>query len=126
MFGLSVLEGGDSRARVARRSAEQAGLTRRSCPPAKRLVEKEGAHFFSRVRSGRLDIAAPRRHRSRVVVYTVVDPTLSLTSPRGDSIEVFVRREDAQRFVDEIRGDDPELASQLRIEERKLEAGGRN
>jgi hypothetical protein len=61
-----------------------------------------------------------------VVVYAVVDPTLSLRSPLGDSIEVFVRREDAQRFVDEIRGDDPGLAWQLRIEERKLDAGGRS
>ena len=84
------------------------------------------ARTRSGVRSGHLDIAAPRRHRSRVVVYAVVDLSLSLTSPLGDSIEVFIRREDAQRFVDEIRGDDPELALQLRIEERKLEAGGRN
>jgi hypothetical protein len=37
-----------------------------------------------------------------------------------------IRREDAEHFVEEVRGDDPELASQLRIEERELEAGGRN
>jgi hypothetical protein len=29
-----------------------------------------------------------------------------------------------QRFVEEVRGDDPELAGYLRIEERELEAGG--
>jgi hypothetical protein len=44
----------------------------------------------------------------------------------GDSIEVFIRREDAERFIAEVRGDEPELAAQLRIEERELEAGGRN
>jgi hypothetical protein len=39
---------------------------------------------------------------------------------------VFVRREDAERFIEELRGDDPELAASLRIEERELEAGGLN
>ena len=37
-----------------------------------------------------------------------------------------MRREDAERFIEEVRGDDPELAVQLRIEERVLEAGGLN
>ena len=37
-------------------------------------------------------------------------------------LEVFIRREDAERFIEEVRGDDPELASDLRIEERELEA----
>ena len=31
---------------------------------------------------------------------------------------------DAERFIEDVRGDDPELASYLRIEERELEAGG--
>jgi hypothetical protein len=31
-----------------------------------------------------------------------------------------------ERFVEEVRGDDPDLASYLRIEERELEAGGLN
>jgi hypothetical protein len=30
-----------------------------------------------------------------------------------------VFREDAERFVEEVRGDDPELASYLQIEERE-------
>jgi len=38
---------------------------------------------------------------------------------------VFIRREDAERIAD-VRGDDPELAAKLRIEERELEAGGLN
>jgi hypothetical protein len=29
-----------------------------------------------------------------------------------------------QRFIEEVRGDDPELVSRPRIEERELEAGG--
>ena len=37
-----------------------------------------------------------------------------------------MRREDAERFIAEVRGDDPEVAEKLGIEERELEAGGRN
>ena len=40
--------------------------------------------------------------------------------PFGNAVETFVRREDAERFVEEVRSDDPELASYLRIEEREL------
>ena len=43
-----------------------------------------------------------------------------------DAVEGFVRREDAERFIEEVRGDDPELVSTLRIEEREREAGGLN
>ena len=31
-----------------------------------------------------------------------------------------IRREDAERFVEEVHGDDPEVAAKLRIEEREL------
>ena len=37
-----------------------------------------------------------------------------------------VSGQDAQRFVEEVRGDDPELASYLPIEERELEARALN
>jgi hypothetical protein len=47
-----------------------------------------------------------------------------VTSRLGDSVDVFVRRDDAERFIEEIRGDDPELAAWLRIEERELEGVG--
>jgi hypothetical protein len=60
-----------------------------------------------------------RRHPSTVLVYAVVDDSLSPTRPLG----VFVRRTDAERFVEEIRGDEPELAERLRIEERNLQTG---
>jgi hypothetical protein len=36
------------------------------------------------------------------------------------------RREDSGRFIAEVRGDDPELASNLRIEERELKANELN
>ena len=39
---------------------------------------------------------------------------------------MFIRREDAERFIEEVRGDEAELARYLRIEEWELEAGGVN
>jgi hypothetical protein len=39
---------------------------------------------------------------------------------------VFIRCEDTERFIAEVRGDDPEVAAKLRIEEQELEAGGVN
>ena len=44
----------------------------------------------------------------------------------GDALEVYLCREDVECFIEEVRGDDPELAKPLRIEERELEAGGVN
>ena len=56
-----------------------------------------------------------------MIVYAVVDDALSPDFQLGDSLEVFVRREDAERFIEEVRGDDPEVAEKLRIEERETE-----
>ena len=61
-----------------------------------------------------------------MIVYAVVDDALSPDFPLGVELEVFIRREDAERFIEEVRGDDPEVAAKLRIEERELEAGGLN
>lgn len=61
-----------------------------------------------------------------MLVYAVVDDALSPTFPLGDALEVYVRREDAERFIEEIRGDKPELAESLRIEDRELRAGDLN
>lgn len=61
-----------------------------------------------------------------MLVYAIVDDALSPDFPLGDALEVFVRREDAERFIEEVRGDDPEMADKLRIEERELEVGGVN
>ena len=52
--------------------------------------------------------------------------TPSRPTPLGDSLDVFIRREDAERFIEEVRSDDPEIAARLRIEERELEACGVN
>ena len=60
-----------------------------------------------------------------VIVYAVVDDALSPDFPLGVELEVFVRREDAERFIEEVRGDDSELAAKLRIEERELRRAGR-
>jgi hypothetical protein len=38
--------------------------------------------------------------------------------------ETFTSREDAERFIVDLRSDDPELGNALRIEEHELEAGG--
>ena len=60
---------------------------------------------------------------STPVVDDALSPDFPLgVEPRGCSSIV----EDAERFIDEVRGDDPELAATLRVEERELEAGGLN
>ena len=46
--------------------------------------------------------------------------------PLGNLLEVFVRREDAERFIQEVRRDAPEVAAKLRIEARKLEPASLN
>ena len=33
-----------------------------------------------------------------------------------EAIELFIRREDAERFLDEVRHDEPELAALLSVE----------
>jgi hypothetical protein len=54
-----------------------------------------------------------------VLVYVIRDTRCSLDHPLGDAVDVLVRREDAERFLDEVRNDDPELARHLRIEQRE-------
>ena len=62
----------------------------------------------------------------RVIVYAFVDDALSPDFPLGDAVETFIRREDAERFIEEVRGDDPGMTAKLGIEERELEAGELN
>lgn len=50
----------------------------------------------------------------------------SIDFPPGDTIGTFIRHENAERFVEEVRGDEPELAAKLGIEERELRRGGKN
>jgi hypothetical protein len=61
-----------------------------------------------------------------LIVYAVIDLRSSPDHPLGDAVETFIRREDAERFIAEVRGDDAEMASYLRIEERELDTGGVN
>jgi len=60
-----------------------------------------------------------------VLVYAVINES-AVSSPLGDAVETFVRRDDAERFVEDVRRDDIQLAAHVRIEERELQTGGRN
>ena len=60
------------------------------------------------------------------IVYAGADDAFSPDFPLGVELEVFIHHEDTERFVEEVRSDDPEMAAKLRIEERELEAGGLN
>ena len=44
-----------------------------------------------------------------VIVHAVVDDALSPGFPLGDAVEVFIRREAAEYFIEEVRGDKPAL-----------------
>ena len=61
-----------------------------------------------------------------MIVYAIIDERTSPDHPLGDAVETFIRREDAEQFVEKVRGDDPELATYLRIDERELDAGALN
>ena len=61
-----------------------------------------------------------------MIVFAVVDDALSPDFPLGVELEVSIRPEDAERFIEEVCSDDPDLASYLRIEERDLEASWPN
>ena len=61
-----------------------------------------------------------------MIAYAIVDDALSPAFPLGVELEIFIRRQDAERFIEDIRSDDPKLVETLRIEERELEAGGHN
>jgi hypothetical protein len=61
-----------------------------------------------------------------VIVCAIRDLRSSPDHPLGDAVEVLIRREDAERSSRRYGANEPELAAYLRIEERELEAGGRN
>jgi hypothetical protein len=62
--------------------------------------------------------------RQPLMVYSVRLGSTSANYPFGR--ETFTRREDAERFIEEMRKEEPDRASSLRIEEHELEAGGMN
>ena len=59
---------------------------------------------------------------SHAVVLYALAPDLHI----GDTLETFIRREDAEQFIEKVRSDDPVLAAKLRIEVRELQVGGLN
>ena len=59
-----------------------------------------------------------------MIVYAIRDLSSRPDHSLGDAVETFIRCEYAERFVEEVRRDEPELVSYLRIEERELETGG--
>ena len=54
-------------------------------------------------------------------VFVILDDRTSLEHPLREAVDALLTREDAHRFMAEVRGDDAELASHLRIEERELD-----
>jgi len=58
-----------------------------------------------------------------MMVYAVLDDSLTRYL-LGDSIDVFIRREDAEHFVEEVRRDEPELASYVRSRSGSLRGVG--
>jgi hypothetical protein len=56
--------------------------------------------------------------REPVILYSVDLPATSPTYPFGR--ETFIRREDAERFIEELRRLEPGLAYSLRIEEHGI------
>jgi hypothetical protein len=61
-----------------------------------------------------------------VLVYAVIDDSLSPTSPLGDALEVYVRCEELSASSRRSEATILRLARPLRIEEREHEAGGVN
>lgn len=61
-----------------------------------------------------------------MIVYAIGDDALSPDFPLEVELELFIRREDAERFIEEVLGDDPEVAAEAADQERELEAGGLN
>jgi hypothetical protein len=64
----------------------------------------------------------PRRRT--LVVYSVDLRSMGGNHPFGR--ETFTRREEAERFIEELGREDSELGSALRIEEHELEVGEDN
>jgi signal peptidase len=56
-------------------------------------------------------------------VYAILDPTSDGSDAFGSYVGVFLRREEAETFVHDVRGHNPGLANALQIVERGLDAG---
>ncbi len=99
----------------ARRSRERNGSG-----PYERLPEPGDHHKIGVL----VDAGEPARAKRRqavlrapaVLVYAVV------SAETEKAVDTFVRREDAERFLADVRSDDEELARTLRVEAIKLDA----
>ena len=58
----------------------------------------------------------PSVYPSAVLIYATV------SAETEHAVELFLRREDAEEFLDEVRADDEELAESLRLEPLELDA----
>ena len=59
-----------------------------------------------------------------MIVHAIICVRSSSHHPLGDAIETFVRSEDAERFIEEVHGDDPE-ACELSADRGEGARGGR-
>ena len=57
-----------------------------------------------------------RRYARRVRFYGIVDEQTQ------EAVELYVRREDAERFLEDVRADDEDLAACLRLKPVDLDA----
>jgi hypothetical protein len=105
-------ESGSSRMRSGAASATVGAERRHEMPPVASPIEAPSRLAVMR------RALEPRTHR--LIVYSVDFGSTSANYPFGR--ETFARREDAERFLEELRRDQPELASALWIEEHELEA----
>jgi hypothetical protein len=71
-------------------------------------------------------LCQPRVILCIVLFYAVIDDSLSPTFPLGRRARGLHPPRGRRTLHRGGRGDEPELAEDLRIEERELEAGGRN
>ena len=62
-----------------------------------------------------LDTIVDVRHRLPVLVYAIFNVRSSRDHPLGEAVETFIRREGAERFIEEVREDDSEFARWLQI-----------
>jgi hypothetical protein len=52
----------------------------------------------------RNDCGSSARDRFRAIVFAILDVRSSPDQPLGDAVETFIRREDAERLTEEVRG----------------------
>jgi hypothetical protein len=79
----------------------------------KRYVRRaSGAVYVQTVARGwHARIAPGGDNIAPVRVYVILDDRSRPDNPLGDPVETYIRLKDAEHFIEEVCGDDPELAS---------------